>query len=58
MIIDKTIKNIKKYFKTLEGTLTGKISINNFIRSIKVYIDFIRSIKVHILMYIYTHWLY
>ena len=25
-MIDRTIKNIKKYFKTLEGILTAKIS--------------------------------
>ena len=25
-MIDKTIKNIKKYFKTLKGILTAKIS--------------------------------
>ena len=28
-MIDKTIKNIKKYFNTLEGILTAKISEKN-----------------------------
>ena len=31
-MIDKTIKNIKKYFNTLEGTLTAKISVKNILQ--------------------------
>ena len=33
-MIDRTIKNIKKYFNTLEGILTAKISEKNTLQGI------------------------
>ena len=43
-MIDKTIKNIKKYFNTLEGILTAKISEKNTLQCFqRVYLQDIYS---------------